>query len=255
MFAILSPAKSLDFSEKELSFKPTEPLFEKETKELVSVMKEKSTKDIKDLMGVSDNLAELNYERYQDFYNQDEKPAIYAFQGDVYKGLQAEDFDDEQLKYAQNHIGVLSGLYGLLRPFDVMRAYRLEMGTKLENKNGKDLYEFWNGKVTIAVNDQLRKSNSTHVVNLASNEYYKVLQPKELDKPVLDIVFKEIKGDKPPRIISFFAKKARGLMAKHMAEVEAKTIDDLKSFDKEGYYFEKDASNENALSFYRKHEE
>lgn len=255
MFAVLSPAKSLDFSQQELSFKPTNPLFKQETKELTDIMKEKSASDIKDLMGVSDKLAELNAGRYADFYNQEEKPAIYAFQGDVYKGLEAEELEDEQLNFANSHVGILSGLYGLLRPFDLMHPYRLEMGTKLENQHGKDLYAFWQGKVTEAVNKQLKQSNSIALVNLASNEYYKVLQPKDLDKPVLDIAFKEIKGDKPPKIISFFAKKARGLMARHMIEVQAKTLDDLKSFNKEGYYFEKSASDENQLMFYRKHSE
>lgn len=251
MYAVLSPAKTLDFSPVSLSVKTTKPVLSSHINELVSAMKEKSAADIKKLMGVSDKIAQLNYERYQSFETLDEKAALLAFQGDVYKGLEAETLDSNSLDYAQDHIGILSGLYGLLRPLDMMKAYRLEMGTSLVNERGQNLYEFWGDLVTGEVNKNIKDSQSQALVNLASNEYSKVLNKKRIHVPVIDVAFKEIKGNAKPKIISFYAKKARGTMARFMIDKQVNSLEALRKFDCDGYYFEPSASCETELVFYR----
>lgn len=252
MYAILSPAKTLDFSKTDFAFEARDPLLMEDTKALIDVMKEKSQNDIAELMSVSDKLAELNHTRYQNFFKQDKKAAILAFQGDVYKGLEARTLDKDQLLYADKHIGILSGLYGLLRPLDDMRAYRLEMGTRLETERGKNLYEFWGDKVTNRVNQVMRETNAPALVNLASNEYADVINKDAIERDVLDIVFKDIKPGGKPKIISFYAKKARGLMARYMVEKEVKSLQELRGFDKEGYYFVGEESDDQSLVFHRK---
>ncbi len=252
MYAVLSPAKTLNFSSVDTGLSATDPVLMSHTQELVSIMKNYSSDDIKNLMSVSDKIAQLNYERYQDFENQETKEALLAFQGDVYKGLDAETLDQKGLAYAQDHIGILSGLYGLLRPLDKMAPYRLEMGTSLQNKRGKNLYEFWGALVTDLVRENMQACEAEALVNLASNEYADVLKRDLFQKPIIDIVFKEIKGNAAPKIISFYAKKARGLMARFMIDMEVQSVEALQEFNRDGYFFEPSQSCDTQLVFYRR---
>lgn len=253
MYLILSPAKSLDFDPTDKKVKTTAPLFDKETKLLVDVLKKHSQKDIKDLMHLSDNLAALNYERYQDFYKQPEKMALLAFTGDVYKGLDAPTLSDQELDYAGKHIGILSGLFGLLRASDVMRPYRLEMGTSLSIDGHKHLYDFWGYKIAVAINKEMERVKASHLVNLASNEYYKAVNKKTIAKPIIDIDFKEIKGNQPPKTIGIYAKKARGMMARYVVENKIENIESLQKFNIDGYGFSKADSSDKKWVFLRTH--
>lgn len=253
MYILISPAKTLDMDCDARGLKTSKPKFiDKETKELVGILQKQSEKDLQKLMGISDKLAKLNKQRYDDFFKQPTRPAILAFQGDVYQGLDAASLSDEDLRTAATHLGILSGLYGLLRADDAMHAYRLEMGTSLKNNNGKNLYDFWGDKVAQAVNENLRLSNSTHIVNLASAEYAKVIAGQKLDKPVLDIQFKEVKDGKE-KIIGIYAKRARGLMARFIIQEKIKDAAQLQKFNVDGYQYNKTDSDESIMVFKRKH--
>ena len=210
--------------------------------------------DIQSLMGVSAKIANPNHERFMnwhpEFTSNNAKQALLAFKGDVYTGLDADTLDAGGLKFAQKHLRILSGLYGLLRPLDLMQPYRLEMGLRLKNRGGKNLYEFWGDDIAKAVQSALGKSGSPLLINLASNEYFKSVNAKSLDAEIITPVFKDLKQDKY-KMISFYAKKARGLMARYIIDQRLNEPDGLKSFDSEGYYFSDQQSTERELVFLR----
>lgn len=253
MIAIISPAKSLDFDNKyEGSF--TSPRKLDRSAELISVLRKKEAVEIKDLMSISDNLAQLNVERYHSFnpsHTKDNaKPCLFAFQGDVYQGLQAESLTEEDVDFAQKHLRILSGLYGLLRPLDLIQPYRLEMGTKLAFDDHFSLYDYWADQIAELVNNDLKEQGDNYLINLASVEYFKSIHRKKLKATVVDIEFKDFKNDEY-KIISFYAKKARGLMSRFIIEHRIDKIDDLKDFDYGGYHFDPEHSSETKLAYRR----
>ena len=252
MKIVISPAKSLNF-EKELPTQNyTESLFLKEARQVHKVLKQKTPAILSDLMSISDKLAELNWQRNQNwktpFTAENARPAIYAFDGDVYTGLDAYSIPIEKIENLQDSVRILSGLYGLLKPLDLMQAYRLEMGTKLSIGASKNLYEFWKPIVTKALNKELQKGE--FLVNLASNEYFSVIDTKALKATVITPEFKDYKEGKL-KMISFFAKKARGMMVRYIIDADAKTIEDLKGFNYDGYQFDATLSKGNRLVFTR----
>ena len=219
------------------------PAFLSQSSKLISNLKTKEPKDIASLMGLSDKLATLNFDRYQSWspakkVSADSKPSMLVFKGDVYQGLQAEDLNNSQMKFAQKHIRILSGLYGILRPLDLMKPYRLEMGTKLETSEGKNLYEFWGDKVQKNVLNELKVQRSDLLINLASKEYFTVLGKLPEDINVVTPTFKDYKNGNY-KIISFYAKKARGLMAKWIIQNKVTDFEDLSGFDVDGYKYSK----------------
>lgn len=241
MIILLSPAKSLNMERTLAAPTRTQPAFPERTAALVALLKKKSVGDIKQLMGLSDTLAELNHGRYQSFVaepsDDQAAQAIAAFDGDVYDGLSAGTMDASTLAYAQEHLRILSGLYGLLRPLDAMQPYRLEMGTKLANSQGEDLYDFWGDALAGAINNAAKEAGSSHIINLASQEYFKAARAKSLALPVLTPVFKE-RRDGALKQISFFAKKARGTMARWLLEQRVESADALLHFAEDGYRFD-----------------
>ncbi len=253
MITVLSPAKTLNY--KEEGYPATKsPQFKKKTAELIDILKTKSQKDIMDLMHIKEKLGALNYERYQQFSSsytaKNSRSAISAFQGDVYVGLDAKSLSDKEITYAQDHVRILSGLYGLLRPLDRMQAYRLEMGTKLANNNGKDLYDFWGDDITKSLNKELKKHDSKYLINLASQEYFGAVNRKLLVAPIIDIAFKEERNGKL-KFISFNAKKARGMMTRYIVQNQINDIEGLKGFDTEGYNYDESLSSDNLLTYIR----
>lgn len=252
MKLVLSPAKSLDFESKLPTTKTTEGVFLAEAERLNKLLKKKSARSLSKLMHVSDNLGQLNYERNQDwelpFTTDNARPAIYAFSGDVYRGLDAYSIDPKKLDKLEDTVRIISGLYGLLKPLDLMQPYRLEMGTKMPVGKNKNLYEFWKKKVTQALNDELEDDEL--FLNLASNEYFKAIDTKVLKVPVVNIVFKEFKNDRY-KIVAIFAKLARGLMTRYIIDTDAKTIEDIKGFNYDNYGFSEELSSENTLVFTR----
>lgn len=240
MLIVLSPAKSLDYKTPVKVKAPTLPEFASESAKLIADLKKLSPQDVAHLMGLSDQLAALNVGRYRDwskkFTEENSKPAIYAFDGDVYDGFDVKSLPTKALDFAQDHIRILSGLYGALRPLDLMQPYRLEMGTSFKNARGKDLYAFWGERVTDSLKKVLEKQKKPILLNLASEEYFKVLQSKNLDCPVISPVFQDAKDGKY-KIISFYAKRARGLMARYVVENRITDPEDLKSFDLDGYKY------------------
>jgi cytoplasmic iron level regulating protein YaaA (DUF328/UPF0246 family) len=240
MLIVLSPAKSLDYKTPVKVKTPTLPEFVSESAKLIADLKKLAPQDIAKLMGLSDQLAVLNVGRYRDwskkFTEANSKPAIYAFDGDVYDGFDVKTLDAKAVAFAQEHIRILSGLYGALRPLDLMQAYRLEMGTSFKNVRGKDLYAFWGGRVTDSLKKVLEKDKKPVLLNLASEEYFKVLQPKDLGCPVIAPVFQDAKDGKY-KIISFYAKRARGLMARYVVENRISDPADLKGFNLDGYRY------------------
>jgi cytoplasmic iron level regulating protein YaaA (DUF328/UPF0246 family) len=254
MLTVISPAKTLDYETAPTTKRATQPEFLDAASALVDDARALSPADIRGLMGVSEKIAALNHERFMNFgvpFNKDNaKQAVLAFKGDVYTGLDAETLSAEQLGFAQNHLRILSGLYGVLRPLDLMQPYRLEMGLRFANSGGANLYEFWGDRITKSLNKALRKSGSPVLVNLASNEYFKSVQPGALDAELITPVFKDRKGDKY-RVISFFAKKARGLMARYIIENEINDPEALKKFRSEGYRYNKAESSARELVFTR----
>lgn len=245
MLILISPAKTLDYSAP--NFKEfTQPDFQQDVKSLIQVMKKKSAKEIGELMHVSDSLAALNEERFKtfqkDFNPENSKQALLAFKGDVYTRIDVENYTSEDFDFAQNHLRILSGLYGLLKPLDLIQPYRLEMGTRLENKKGKNLYEFWDKKVAKAIN---AVANGQPIVNLASQEYFKAVDQKTLKSLLINIHFKEFKDD-TYQIIGFFAKQARGMMTNFAIKNRLANPEDLKTFNEERYeYSEKLSSSKN----------
>lgn len=253
MKIVISPAKSLDF-ETELPVKQfTEYDFVKQSVSIDKVLKKQKPKQLMELMSISDKLADLNWKRNQErnvteLSTENARQAIYAFNGDVYIGLDAYTLSKEKIEILQGKLRILSGLYGLLKPLDLMQPYRLEMGTKLPVGKNKNLYEFWRNTITKALNDELTKDEL--FVNLASNEYFDAVDVKKLKVPVITPEFKDYKEGKL-KIISFFAKKARGMMVRYIIDSNAETIDDLKGFNYEGYAFDANLSTETKLVFTR----
>lgn len=255
MLALLSPAKSLDYTSPLLTKKKTQPRMADGSAELIGQLKKLSVGDVGKLMSISDKLAQLNHDRFamweRDFTVTNSRQAILAFTGDVYQGMELADWSDDDFSAAQKQVRILSGLYGVLRPLDLMQPYRLEMGTKFQNRRGKNLYEFWGQEITKLLNADLKKSGSENFVNLASNEYFSSVKRKELKGALITPVFKDEKNGKY-KIISFYAKKARGMMADFIVRNGVTEPADLKEFKTAGYKFSKVDSTDDQLVFLRK---
>lgn len=253
MIAILSPSKTLDLDPIKIP-NYTLPSFTEQSIELVSVLKKKNSTALKKLMNISDKLSSLNVERYSNFQNEftpaTSKPAIHTFKGDVFIGLGAEDFTKPNLKFAQKSVRILSGLYGVLKPMDLIQAYRLEMGTKLKVKKAKNLYEFWGSNITDLLNAELAEFKKPVLINLASNEYAKAIQFKDIKAEIINIDFREYRGD-DLKFISFNAKKARGLMARYMVKNKITSLGKLKGFNYEDYSFSEELSTVDRWMFVR----
>ncbi len=252
MKIVISPAKSLNFEKELPTTQFTQPSLLKESKKVHAVLKQQSPAELSQLMSISDKLAELNWQRNKawktPFNPTNSRPAVYAFDGEVYNGLDVFSIPMDKLDLLQERLRILSGLYGVLKPLDLMQAYRLEMGTKLPIGESKNLYDFWKKTVTASLNKELKKGEL--FVNLASNEYFSVLDTKALKGPVITPDFKDYKDGKL-KMISFFAKKARGMMVRYIIDTNAETIDDLKGFNYEGYQFDANLSKGNNLVFTR----
>jgi len=254
MLILLSPAKNLDFESDLPDVATTKPVFAKRTAELAEVAKKLSRADLRRLMGISEKLADLNHERFQAFRTSGRipgaRPAALAFAGDVYQGLDAKTLDTDDLEHAQGVVRILSGLYGLLRPLDAIQPYRLEMGTRLKNPEGGDLYAFWGDAIAKEIDRALKGHDDPRVVNLASNEYFKAVDRKALKAPVVSPVFKEEK-DGRMKSLMYYAKRARGMMARWAVETRAARAEDLKDFDAGGYRFQPKLSEDGEWVFAR----
>ena len=254
MLSILSPAKTLDYETAPITKKSTKPLFVDDAASLVHRAREMDPEDIQALMGVSEKIATLNHERFMnwepEFSLKNAKQSVLAFKGDVYTGLQADTLNADELAFAQKHLRILSGLYGLLRPLDLMQPYRLEMGLPFENDGGKNLYEFWGDRITTELGKHLKASGSPVLVNLASNEYFKAVKPTLLDAEVITPQFRDLKNGQY-KMISFFAKKARGVMARYIIQKGLNDPAGLKRFKGDGYYYSAEHSEGNNWVFLR----
>jgi cytoplasmic iron level regulating protein YaaA (DUF328/UPF0246 family) len=254
MLTVISPAKTLDFDSPPSTRRATRPRFAQRSAELVQDARSLSPDDIRELMAVSEDIALLNYQRFMDwglpFRLDNAKQAILAFRGDVYTGLDADSLDAGQLDFAQRHLRILSGLYGMLRPLDLMQPYRLEMGLKFANRGGRNLYEFWGDSITTELNRDLKNSGSKVLVNLASNEYFHAIHPQALDAEIITPVFRDFKNGKY-KVISFFAKKARGQMARFIIERELNDPAGLKKFKSGGYRYDRAQSTAREWVFSR----
>ena len=255
MIMLISPAKTLDYETPPTgNFSFSIPDYLDKSYELVGVVKKKSFRDLMELMQVSQKIAELNVERFNQwklpFPTENAKQAVLAFKGDVYAGLDAPALSENRLAYAQSHLRILSGLYGLLRPLDLMQPYRLEMGLKLATNKGENLYQFWGEKITDALNVLLAKQDEPVLINLASNEYFKSVQKKNLDGRLITPEFKELKNGKY-KMISFFAKKARGLMVRFAIDHNIQKAEILQNFDYDGYHFNLELSQADKWVFSR----
>lgn len=255
MLIVISPAKTLDYETAPTIKKHTIPDYLEDSQELINRARRFSSLDIAEVMGVSMKIAELNHQRFSDWHTpftpENAKQAVLAFKGDVYTGLDAETLNAKDFQYAQKHLRILSGLYGLLRPLDLMQAYRLEMGRKIETDRGKNLYEFWGDKITDGLNQQLKKTKSKYLINLASVEYFKSVKPKNLNAEIITPAFKEYKnGDY--KMIGIYAKKARGLLTRYIIENKLENIEEIKDFAVEGYQLNKKLSEGNNWVFTRK---
>ena len=253
MIIVLSPAKSLNLEEISQE-RHSLPEMQTEANKLSKIMKKMNADDLKKLMGVSDQLAVENVKRYKSFKVRstlkNAKRAINMFNGDVYRGLSSHDFEDGDYDFAQEHIRILSGLYGLLKPMDLIQPYRLEMGSRIETEHGKSLYAFWNNKITNKLNQSLKKSNSETLVNLASDEYFKSIKQDKLKADVLHIKFKELRDGKL-KFLSYNAKVARGLMTRYIIKNRITNPEEMKGFDYEGYGFSEENSSDNLWMFIR----
>jgi len=254
MLAIISPAKSLDFDSRAPTRKHSAPSFLDDSAELIRELRELAPQDLSDLMGISTRLAELNTDRYatwgEPFNRRNAKQAMFAFNGDVYMGLKSTEFSERDLTWAQKHLRILSGLHGILKPLDLIQPYRLEMGTRLPNGRGDDLYDFWRDKVTEALNDAIDAQRQPVLVNLASNEYFNAVDTTRIDARIITPTFKDLKNGRY-KFISFFAKKARGLMAAYLIKNRVSTLKALKAFDWQGYRFSPAESSANDWVFLR----
>ncbi|MBQ0757405.1 MAG: peroxide stress protein YaaA [Amphritea sp.] len=255
MLLVISPAKNLDYETPATTSRFTQPQHLEHSSQLIQQLRAYSVQDIAELMKLSDKLSALNVARYeswsQPFNSDNAKQAVLAFNGDVYSGLNAEDFNEAELDFAQKHLRILSGLYGVLKPLDLMQPYRLEMGTKLTNSRGKNLYAFWGDIVTDDLNLSLTEEEQPVLVNLASNEYFKSVKPKNLQGRMVTPVFKDWKNGQY-KIISFFAKKARGLMCRYAIKNKITDAEQLKNFDLGGYQYDESLSKEDTWVYTRK---
>lgn len=254
MLMVISPAKKLDVESPSTVKKNTQPLFLPDAEQLIDELKKLAPQEVSSLMHISDKLGTLNYDRYQEwqlpFTPDNAKQAILTFKGDVYVGLDAESLSKSELDFAQQHLSILSGLYGVLRPLDLMQAYRLEMGTRFENTRGNNLYAFWGDKITQQLNKQLKKNKSQTLVNLASTEYFKSVDISSLNADIVTPIFKDQKNG-VYKIISFYAKKARGLMAAYAIKNGITDAKGLKRFTVDGYAYQADQSNDKEWVFTR----
>jgi len=255
MLIVVSPAKKLDYDTPAKTKQNTTPDFLEHSQILIDRLRQFSAVDIAELMHLSMKLAELNFDRYEGWQlpltTDNAKQAMFAFKGDVYTGLDAESFSAADIKFAQKHFRMLSGLYGLLRPLDLMYPYRLEMGTKLDNERGKNLYEFWGSIITDAINKQLKASKSGHLINLASNEYFKSVKTKEVNAEIITPAFKEYKNGEY-KMIGIYAKKARGMLSRYIIQNQLSDPEDIKNFDLDGYKFNSKVSKGNNWVFTRR---
>ncbi|WP_105902187.1 peroxide stress protein YaaA [Vibrio gangliei] len=254
MLILVSPAKTLDYESELPTQKHTLPELTDHSAELIEVCRKLTPEDIASLMKVSDKIAGLNVARFAqwtpEFNFENARQAIFAFKGDVYTGLDAASLSQADIDYAQSHLRMLSGLYGLLKPLDLMQPYRLEMGTKLDNPRGSNLYQFWGDIVTNKVNEALQAQGDDCLINLASNEYFKSVKTAKVKGTIITPVFKDCKNGNY-KVISFYAKKARGMMARYIIENRVDSLDKLKAFDTAGYYFVPAESSETELVFKR----
>ncbi|OKY74229.1 MAG: hypothetical protein BM485_14480 [Desulfobulbaceae bacterium DB1] len=253
MLLVLSPSKTQDFNCRSYS-RYTMPVLLRESELLIDILKQQSAEQIGELMGISDNLAQLNRQRFRKFHPpfnlQNAGQALLVFKGDVYGGIASDNYEEEDFDFAQQHLRILSGLYGVLKPLDLIQPYRLEMGTKLATERGKDLYAFWGGKITDVINADLPGEESAVLVNLASSEYFKAIQTKAIKGQVLTVSFKEKKNNEY-KTIGLFAKRARGLMADFVIQNRLTRIDDLKTFDRDGYRYRQSLSSDTEFVFSR----
>lgn len=254
MLALISPAKTLDFESAVPNFTFSQPHLTDYSHQLIEQCRQLSPAEIASLMSISDKLASLNFGRFADWqqthHENNSRAAIYAFKGDVYTGLEVESLNQEDILFAQSHLCILSGLYGLLRPLDLIQPYRLEMGTKLKNNKGKDLYAFWGNIITQSVQQALDQQEDRVLVNLASDEYYKAVNAEQLVADIIKPVFLDSKGGKY-KVISFYAKKARGLMCRYIVQNKLQNVEQLKDFNLGGYWFDENVSNEQEWVFKR----
>ena len=254
MLAIISPAKTLDFESAVKNFPVSQPHFTDYSEQLIEVCRKLSPQDLSSLMSISDKLAGLNAARFAEWtkiHNEDNsRAALFAFKGDVYTGLDADSLSEDDVAFAQSHLRMLSGLYGLLKPLDLMQPYRLEMGTKLANPKGKDLYAFWGNVVTQAVQQAIDEQGDNILINLASDEYYKSVKENQIKAKIIKPVFLDNKNGKY-KVISFYAKKARGLMCRYLIQNRLTDIEQLKEFDLGGYWFDSASSTETEFVFKR----
>ena len=254
MLMVVSPAKNLDYKTPVSVDTPTQPALMEKAETLLARCQQLTPAELSSLMGISDKLALLNAQRFASFdlpFTADNaRPAVFAFNGDVYTGLDAGSMNDADIEFAQTHLRILSGLYGVLKPLDLMQPYRLEMGTKLDTADNKNLYEYWGNTITEHLNETLSKHDSQVVVNLASTEYFSAVKPKALNAQIVTPVFKDEKNGKV-KIISFYAKKARGMMARYIIDKWIKTVEKLSEFDVSGYRFAPEQSSQNELVFIR----
>jgi cytoplasmic iron level regulating protein YaaA (DUF328/UPF0246 family) len=255
MKIIISPAKRLDFESKAPVKKYTQPVFTDESETLIKILREKSVNELKDLMDLSSDLAQLNHERYAQwqlpFNEENAKQALFAFEGDVFKALDKESLDKSDIDYLQEHLRILSGLHGVLRPLDLIQPHRLEGGTKLETDKGDNLYKFWGNKITDFIREEIENDGDKILINLASNEYFKYIKKKKLNADILNLNFKEYKNGKL-KTIAIYAKKARGMMLHYISKNRINKTEDLKGFDYDGYaYSEEHSKNKNELMFIR----
>lgn len=249
MLVVVSPAKKLNM-DAATGVEPSQPAFRDRAVELAKTARDLSHDDLMKLMGISANLAALNAERFAAFGSQDTKPAALAFAGDTYQGLEASSLDDHEMAWAQDHLRILSGLYGVLRPLDAIEPYRLEMGSRLKTPKGKSLYDYWGSDIANALNEQAEQSGARALVNCASQEYFGAVDLSALTMPVITPVFKEMKDGKA-KIVSFFAKKARGSMARFMIQNTITNPEDLKGFNTGGYEFAPEQSDASTFTFIR----
>ena len=255
MLTVISPAKTLDFDTPTVTDAFTQPVHLTQSRKLVRRMRQLSGQELSSLMKVSGNIADLNQQRFKQwktpFKPENARQAIFAFKGDVYIGLDAYSMTRQNVDFAQEHLRILSGLYGVLRPLDLMQPYRLEMGTRLDTDTGKNLYQFWDGRITKTLNQELKQSNANTLINLASNEYFKAIKPKLLNAEVITPVFKDYnKGNY--QVIGFFAKKARGLMARYLIDNEIDKPAELMNFSADGYAYNAAMSNSHEWVFTRR---
>lgn len=254
MITLISPAKTLDIKPIFRTNKFSLPLFLNDSEQLIFELRKIDPKAIASLMKVNKNIANLTIERILSWklpFNMDNaKQALLTFKGQVYVGLNAESLSEDDLLFAQDHLRILSGLYGILKPLDLMQPYRLEMGTPLNNSRGKNLYEFWNLKISDSINNELAKQKHKVIINLASNEYFKAIKPKQIKKNIITPVFKETKGEKL-KVITVYAKTARGLMTRFIIQNKIENPEDIKAFDTDGYLYNPNLSTTNEWVFVR----